>query len=40
MDQVMTRRQRTVHANVWPIVAVVVALLFAAALIAREWRGG
>jgi hypothetical protein len=40
MDQVMTRRQRIMHANVWPILAVAVALLFVAALFARDWRGG
>jgi hypothetical protein len=39
MDRVMTRRQRIVHANVWPILAVAVAVLFGAALVAREWRG-
>jgi len=36
----MTRQQRTLHAKLWPILAIGVALLFAAALIAREWRGG
>jgi TRAP-type C4-dicarboxylate transport system permease small subunit len=40
VDQVMTRRTAHRARERWPILAVVVALLFVAALIAREWRGG
>jgi hypothetical protein len=31
----MTRRQRILHANFWPILAAAVAVLFVAAMLAR-----
>jgi hypothetical protein len=39
MDTSVTRRQRILHANLWPILAVVVTALLVAALVARDWRG-
>jgi hypothetical protein len=32
----MTRRQRILHANVWPILAALVALLFVAAMLVGD----